>query len=351
MSIVPISQEAQELVSQINSTVVPSKTLQDLCDEALIPQGVDIPRPESVFELDGIPIFTKKSLSTLIGKAKSGKTTCTAWIMAQTIKQQLNVLWIDTEQGEYYGSRTQFWVLAIASLHLSHYLKFYDLKIHNPTTRTQIVQHLIETIQPDVIVLDGIRDLVFDINNAEEATNTVGLLMRMADINNCHILSILHQNKGNEHARGHLGSEMINKSESVIKVTRDENNLTVCEPEFCRGEEFKPFAFERDAVGMPQIVDYSPRISSSESNSRKILPVDVDNKTHMNCLIRAFGVEKKLTYAELIPAISASFESLGQPMGVVKTKGFIQFYIQNSILVKAEKVGTKSFYEIKYDAI
>lgn len=345
----PISETAKLLIAEINEHAVPSKTISDLCDEALIPQGIDIPKPESVFSLDGIPVFTKKSLSTLTGKAKSGKTTCTAWVMAQAINQKLHVLWIDTEQGQYYGSRTQFWVLAISGQTLSNYLKFYDLKMHNPTIRTQILQHLIEALTPDIVVIDGIRDLVFDINSAEEATNTTGNLMRLADVNNCHILSIIHQNKGNEHIRGHLGTEMVNKSETVIKVTQDDRKLIICEPEFTRGEDFKPFAFERDGAGMPFIVDYQPKISSSESNAKKIMPIDVDNKTHLNCLIRAFGIEKRLQYGELIPSISAAFEALGQSMGVVKTKGFIQYYIQMGMLIKAEKVGNKTYYEIKFD--
>lgn len=345
----PLSDQARNLVAEINNSAVPSKTIGDICDEALIPQGIDIPKPESVFSLDGIPVFTKKSLSTLTGKAKSGKTTCTAWVMAQAINQKLSVLWIDTEQGQYYGSRTQFWVLSISGQSISHYLKFYDLKIHNPTIRTQILQHLIETITPDIVVIDGIRDLVFDINSAEEATNTTGNLMRLADIFNCHILSIIHQNKANDHLRGHLGTEMVNKSETVIRVSQNEQKLIVCEPEFTRGEDFRPFAFERDGAGMPLIVDYQPKITSSESNAKKIMPIDVDNKTHLNCLIRAFGIEKRLQYSELIPSISAAFESLGQPMGVVKTKGFIQYYIQTGMLIKAEKAGNKTYYEIKFD--
>src|ERR1051325_2855835 len=194
----PISHTASILIDEINKAAIPSKTINDLADESLIPQGVEIPKPELIFALDGIPLFTKKSLSTLIGKAKSGKTTCTAWIMAQTINQEMNVLWIDTEQGTYYASRTQFWVLGIAGKFTSPYLRFYDLKIHNPVTRTQIIQSLIETYSPDIVIIDGVRDLVFDINDPTEATNTTGLLMRLADMHDCHILSIIHQNKGNE---------------------------------------------------------------------------------------------------------------------------------------------------------
>ncbi len=346
-----LSENAKKLIDEVNSEADLIKTINDLAEEALIPQGIEIPKPETVFGMDGIPVFTKKSISTLIGKAKSGKTTCTAWVMAQTIKEEMLVLWIDTEQGQYYASRTQHWVLNIAGQVTSNYLKFYDLKIHNPNIRSQIIQLLIEATKPDIVIIDGIRDLVFDINNPEEATNISGLLMRLADIHDCHILSIIHQNKGNEHARGHLGTEMINKSECVIKVSKDEKNITICEPEFTRGEPFPIFAFDRDAYGLPVMVNYTAKISGGESNTKKVLPIEIDEKTHYECLNKAFHGVEKMAYSDLIPAISASFEYYGMAMGVVRCKSFIQHYIQNNYLIKGEKISSKTYYSIKIKAI
>lgn len=320
--------------------------IQELSEQALIPQGVEIPKPEVVFGMDGIPVFTKKSISTLIGKAKSGKTTCSAWVVAQAILQEMTILWIDTEQGAYYGSRTQSWVLHIAEIPTSEYLKYYDLKIHNPAIRIEIVQFLIESIKPDMVIIDGIRDLVFDINNPDEATVITGNLMRWADTNDCHILSIIHQNKGNEHARGHLGTEMINKSETVIKVSQDDKKLTLCEPEFTRGEPFSIFAFDRDSHGRPFIVNYQPTISGGESNAKKTLPIDIAKDTHYDCLEQAFGIEQKIPYTELIPLVSASFEMYGMAMGIVKCKSFIAFYTQQGYIYKSEKKGVKTYYSL-----
>ena len=76
-AIFKLSDTANSLVEEISKEAKPSKTTLDLAEEALIPQGIEIPKPELIFALDGIPLFTKKSLSVLKGKAKSGKTTCT----------------------------------------------------------------------------------------------------------------------------------------------------------------------------------------------------------------------------------------------------------------------------------
>jgi len=339
---------ALNLASQIsNDAPEPTKTIAELAEESHIPQGVIIPEPELIFALNGIPLFTKKSLSVLKGPAKVGKTTVTAWITAQTINNQLNVLWIDTEQGLYYGSRTQYWVLSIAGTPKSPYLNFYDLKIYNPTVRIKIVEHLLLSYKPDIVILDGIRDLVFDINSPEEATNITGDLMRWADVYDCHVLSIIHQNKGSDHARGHLGSELVNKAETVIKVSKSEDNYTVCEPEFTRGKPFEVFAFDRDSYGIPILVTVKPRIDSGESNSRKTTPVDIAKETHNEILQITFKGIEQMSYSDLQNDLAAAFAGYGTTMGVVKIKTFISWYTQNGYLEKSEKKSNKTFYQLK----
>src|SRR5690606_28683218 len=115
---------------------------------------------------------------------------------AQIIKEGVNVLWIDTEQGLYYGSRTQFWVLRISGLETSEHLQFYDLKIHAPSERVNMIEALIGLNIFNVVVIDGIRDLVLDINNPEQATLMATDLMRWAEKHDTHVINILHQNKG-----------------------------------------------------------------------------------------------------------------------------------------------------------
>lgn len=343
-----MNSDALKLVNGINNSApAPIKNYIDFSEESFIPQGIEVPKPELVFGMGDIPMFTKKSISVLKGMAKAGKTTVTAWITAQTINQRVNVLWIDTEQGLYYGSRTQYWVLQIAGIQRSEYLRFYDLKIYGPSVRIQIVNYLIEQYKPDLVIIDGIRDLVFDINNPEEATTIAGDLMRWAEVFDCHIMNIIHENKGNGNARGHLGTELINKSETVIKVFKSEDGHTVCEPEFTRGMPFDIFAFTRDSYGIPQLSTYRHKINTGESNSRKANPIELDPATHLMILERAFGSSEALAYSELISELMASIEYYADPIGVVKCKSYISFYTQQNYLIKEQKTSNKTYYSIK----
>jgi KaiC/GvpD/RAD55 family RecA-like ATPase len=329
-----------QLVKDISDSAPPEgKTLQDIIRESLIPQGVEVPKPDLVFGINGIPICTKKSISTLIGRAKSGKTTVTAWIVSQSIQDSTRVLWIDTEQGLYYGSRTQHWILNMSGLTTSPHLQFYDLKVFNPTKRIEMIEEIIKIVKPDLVIIDGVRDLVFDINSPEEATMRTGDLMRWAEQYNTHILTILHQNKGNEHARGHLGTEMINKSETVVKIEVNEDKLIICSPEYTRSQPFEPFAFDRDEHGMPQLVEgFSGAITASggeKDGKRAIDPTDPKwNPAHLDIVNKVFSKEEYLKYDDLMQNIKYYFQLYGVEMGLNKSREFATHYMMVGIIWK-----------------
>lgn len=337
----------QDIVNHISSEAPEKKespSIDRIVEESIVPQGVEIPKPDAVFSMNGVPVFTKKSISLLKGKAKAGKTTVTAWVISNIIKNGVNVAWFDTEQGLYYASRTQFWILSIAELEKSEHLTVYDLKIHKPQDRIKIVQHVIETTKPDFAIIDGIRDLIYDINSPEESTLIATDLMRWAEMNDCHILNIIHENKGTNMARGHLGTELVNKAECVLNVLKNDEGQTVCEPEVTRGEGFDAFAFERDNIGRPVLVSYQPDVKIGESNSRSIKPTDVGNDSHNDLLNNAFSLSDELSYAELQVELQRVYLDAGvDQLGVNKVKIFISWYIANGFL-ETLKDGAKTMY-------
>lgn len=299
----------------------------------LIPQNVTIPPPEVVYQQGDITLFTKKSISLLIARAKAGKTTVAAWIIAQVIQNDIKVLWIDTEQGLYYGSRTQSWILQIAGISTSDCLRFYDLKIYNPRERILLIEALIQAGDFDLIVIDGVRDLVFDINNPEEATNIATSLMRWAEINNTHVLTILHQNKGDGHARGHLGSEMVNKAETVIKVSQNEANEIIVEPEFTRSKPFQPFALCRDDRDLPQLIEGWTNISTVQGKTGRLSdPIEFPESTHLEALRKIFSASDQLTSGDFQSGLMAAWSTIGGEMKLTRAKTFRSYYVQQGLI-------------------
>ncbi len=324
-----------ELSDFVDETTVPTDW-RTLAEKHLIPQGITIPAPEVIFNVNGIPMLTKKSISLVIAKAKAGKTTVTAWIIAQIISE-IKILWIDTEQGLYYASRTQHWILSIAGLQISDKLFFYDLKIYPPNDRIKIIEVLIESGDYELIVIDGIRDLVFDINDPKEATHSATSLMKWAEVYNCHVITILHQNKGNEHARGHLGTELTNKAETVLKVSEGDANEIVIEPEFTRGKPFEPFALFRDESGIPKLLESWKGIVKTDKTGRQkvLLPTQIARETHIEIVEKVFATEQRKKYNELLSSLKNQINSwYGYTISDARVRDYITYYVDEGIITK-----------------
>jgi hypothetical protein len=316
----------------------------ELARRALIPQGRTIDPPETVFQFMGVPIFTKKSISLLIAKAKAGKTTTAAWIIAQAIKEKKKVFWIDTEQGSYYASIIQSWILSIAGLSSSQYLRYYDVKLYNPQERIALIHELMMTEQPETLVIDGIRDLVSDINSPMESTTISTRLMQWADIGNCHIITILHQNKSNDEARGHLGTELVNKAETVIRIIKAKNDQIIVEQAFSRGPTFDTFALIREANGIPRLHN-SWNSEASSKPAPKIEPEDILEELHVAVVNQVFEDNSNLSYNELGIRIQQVFSSKNISFGTNKSKEFIKYYIGTRMVLKNPFIKGNAKYE------
>ena len=71
---------------------------------------------------------------------------------------------------------------------------------------------------------------------------------------------MLHENAGESgKARGHLGTNLKNLCETIIKIQIDRNNKSksIISAEATRGRDFESFAIEIDGQGMPFLSDYS----------------------------------------------------------------------------------------------
>ena len=137
------------------------------------------------------------------------------------------------------------------------------LRKYAPPVRLAIVEQAIGTI-PDLglVIIDGIRDFLYDINSPSEATDIISRFMQWTDDRQIHIHTILHQNKNDENARGHIGTELNNKAETVMQVEVDkmDRTVSVVEAIHIRDREFEPFAFHINDEVLPELLDsYQPQ--------------------------------------------------------------------------------------------
>jgi len=237
-----------------------------------------IPPPEVAWEIkdDNSEEFTLLgtlgNFSMVKGKAKSKKSffinmAVSAAVGEGTLQNKLRsplkedfnqVLYFDTEQSKYHVQKAVKRICRQINVSEPSNLYTYGLRKLSPSERLKLIEYAIEN-NPNLgfIVIDGIRDLITSINDEAEASNMASKLLKWTEEQNIHIIVVLHENPGSDKARGHIGTELTNKAETVIALEVDKYNdsVSIVNAGFCRNKSFESFAFEIDKDGLPQIIE------------------------------------------------------------------------------------------------
>ena len=88
--------------------------------------------------------------------------------------------------------------------------------------RRDLLCEAVKRCKPDLVIVDGIRDLVNDINDGVLAQEVMEELMHLATEHDCCIVCVLHQNKSGEdhNLRGWIGTELMNKAFEVYSCEK-----------------------------------------------------------------------------------------------------------------------------------
>ena len=290
----------------------------------LLDASTKISDPIPVLSRYGSVIASEGNISAVVGAAKSKKTfLCTALIGAMlrpsgtasfgiTPSQSL-VLWVDTEQS---ASHTQRVIKRIHRMANQPEDKPYDklvtltLREVEPKERFAILRDAIAYYKPRLVVVDGIADLMYNSNCIEESDAVVGEMMALSTEYNCHIMNVLHTNPNSDKARGHIGSTLQRKAETMIYV-RKVGERSVVEPQYCRNEEFAPFAFHITEEGLPEECDMPNEREEREDEEnicvrlmRENYPNGVERKVLVTKLVDSYDINRAHARVKVSRAIA-----------------------------------------------
>ena len=98
----------------------------------------------------------------------------------------------------------------------------FNVRTESWQERMPLLMAAIDMCRPDLVILDGVRDLVDDINNGQLAHDVTERLMRVAQQARCCIVCVIHQNKAAEDRtlRGSIGTELTNKAFEVYECEK-----------------------------------------------------------------------------------------------------------------------------------
>jgi hypothetical protein len=145
---------------------------------------------------------------------------------------------------------------------------------------------------------------------------------------------LLHQNKTDLNARGHIGTEMLNKAETVISVTKDKSKIFIATCEDSRDMPFEDFAFTIEN-GM-----ITPSGMPKEEQTKVKTPQKIDDDKHITILEDIFRERPKLSYTELQDVIMYGFDNV---FSEKPSRAFITHYLTKGWINKIRD-GHKIFY-------
>lgn len=263
----------------------------------------DYPEPHFLFEYNGVGFSPLGGIQAISGQKKNGKTFVLAQLMAaalgsgtDNVEHYLNGLHTRPDTIEWLGHQpkvlycdTEMEQLNTAKvLRRVHWLCGWDMNAHNDRffvlwlrevpkankhtqndERWRLIKNAIEKTEPDIVFIDGLRDLVNDFNDNTESSEIVGEMMSLASQRNICIWSVLHmnprpQNDDESKMRGHLGTELGNKvSDTFVSIKKKDpitNQVTfTVKQQDARGKDVDDWQFEVTddvgGLGIPRILN------------------------------------------------------------------------------------------------
>ena len=201
-------------------------------------------KPNFALYRNGIGFAPLGNIMAICAEAKNGKS----WLMQQFVLAILKgdfcgmtselenpkILYFDTEQDKYDTKMIQtrvHYVMGWPFEEDKDAFQLYSMDDFDLMKKDQTIQQnrlfaielAIEHYKPNVVFIDGVRDLIFDFNDLAESATLVQKLMSLARRNNILICTVLHVNPNSDKMRGHLGTEMQNKTTDVFTVKKEDS--------------------------------------------------------------------------------------------------------------------------------
>ena len=317
-----------------------------------------IPLPQIAWSLANTKSEGEAILGTLgdfgliIGKAKSRKSFFISIAVSTALGNDVilgrfksylppdknEVIYFDTEQSKYYVQKAVKRICTQIEQPEPKNLHAYHLRSLAPSERLKFIEdEIYSNNKIGFVVIDGIKDLVTSINDEGEATMITSKLLKWTEERNIYLVTVLHQNKSDNNARGHIGTELINKAQTVLSVTKAENdnNISIVEPLQCRDIEPEIFAFEINEFGIPVIAEnFEIR---TETNKNKFDVTNLEDFKKYQLLTEVFSNGESFSYGKLVEQLQIAYKNqFKSSIGINRTKLLITD-CSNNDWIKQEK--------------
>lgn len=242
-----------------------------MAESTIINPNTTYPDPDSFLNDGDCPVFVRGDFSIIEGKAKSRKTFLSLLLVSLLLSngdrprgtrfitptECKKILWIDTEQGKPRTARLLLRLkkMGVVTDNIIH----SSMRELGAVGRFKAFTYLVALHRPCFVLLDGVADLMNNVNDIPEAAMIRQLLLTVSEHFGCHVSAVLHTNeKGDDStARGQVGSELTRKCSTVLHLD-NEGDCTKVTYTRTRDKKPEPFAFrivEIDGHALPTVAE------------------------------------------------------------------------------------------------
>ncbi len=268
-------------------------------------KGKDIQFSEPILRQNGNPVFFPNTINLIQGQAGVHKSRLVENICAAFLKRPQNdnellgftrtsatadytVVYVDTERN--FSEQLPYAMQSI--LVNAGYDKsenpdnFYYISLLQVERKDRFkvlqeyFQHLRKNTQnPMFIVLDVSTDCIEDFNRTDKSMELIDLMNMAVNEYNIVFLCLIHENPGSEKARGHFGTELMNKSSTSMQIgfekDANKNNTDIIRVKFkkCRSTIahmpiFMKYCAEKRGLVLADVAEINKSIDSRKQKAK-----------------------------------------------------------------------------------
>lgn len=304
-------------------------------------------KAQEIISAGDVPLGTQGNILCITGGEGTGKSNYVAALIAGSIRpdnihidtlginvhenpKHKAVLLYDTEQSEVQLFKNVSNLLKRAKQpEKPEELKAFCLTGMSRKERLQAIVQSMDKFHYQyggiqLVVIDGIADLVHSANDEAESLRVVDELYRLAGIYQTCIICVLHYVPNGLKLRGHLGSELQRKAAAILSIELD-NEPTISVVKALKVREGSPldvplmlFSWEKEA-GMHVYRGEKPREEKEKRKEKELVSVARE----------VFDQQTYITYIDLC-------EQIQQIMDVKErtAKSYIRFMREKEIIIK-----------------
>jgi len=175
-----------------------------------------------------------------------------------------------------------------------HYLSFLSTprKERPDFLNMWLSYYTIQKLGHLVVVLDVSTDFIEDFNKVTDTMYLSDLMNTMINYHKVTFICVIHENPGSEKARGHYGTEMLNKATTIIQVSEEKHKVNERQVYQLR------YLKNRNTKRLPSInFDY-------DESTKSLVELDEETQNVLNDLHKL-----KANNAQMAEALRAIFQS------------------------------------------